>query len=283
MREYIKREPVFLVIDNVINDERSWKEAHDYLTVGFHPESRIVITSRSRVIVQDLLPHVEFCKPMPKLSEREAGEIFLKSGAPMKSYSSLTDEERRILKLCIKLCRFRTEEDPSYETRFVSLEDEHEYEDDHENENEDEVYEKWVTYNEVEDNGECWRSYSYHPLALSALGDFFYRFISNKNMLLWKEHLAENKVLLNDVWKSSNVLRIVGMQFRTFHQNEQLLFLDIALYGETWLEVTREGGESPRSFKAWLDWLSVLHEESPAVVERRVSTFLPSRMPFLFL
>jgi hypothetical protein len=199
----------------------------------------------------------------------------LKSAAHVKSYSSLTDDERRILKLCIKLCRFRTEEDPSCEPRFVSLEDEHEYE--------DEVYEKWVTYNEVEDNGECWRSYSYHPLALSALGDFFYRFISNKNMLLWKEHLAENKVLLNDVWKSSNVLRIVGMQFRTFHQNEQLLFLDIALYGETWLEVTREGGESPRSFKAWLDWLSVLHEESPAVVERRVSTFLPSRMPFLFL
>ena len=241
MREYIKREPVFLVIDNVINDERSWKEAHDYLTVGFHPESRIVITSRSRVIVQDLLPDVQFCKPMPKLSEREAGEIFLKSAAPMKSYSSLTDEERRILKLCTKLCRFRTEEDPSYETRSVSL----------------------------GDDDERWRSYSYHPLALSALGDFFYRFISNKNMLLWKEHLAENKVLLNDVWKSSNVLRIVGMQFSTFHQNEQLLFLDIVLYGKMWLEVT---SERPQSFKAWLDWLSVLHEESPAVVERRVST-----------
>lgn len=233
----MKREPVFLVIDNVTDDEHLQKEAHDYLMVGFHPESRIVITSRSKVILQDLVPDVKFCMPMPPLTQAEAGAIFLRSSAPMKSITMLTDEERTIIGLCIQQCLFESDEDVFF-----------------------------------------WRKKSYHPLALSALGDFFYRFHRNKSMLLWKDHLEKNKNLLKDVWKSKpSIMSIIDLQFSTLHPSEQLLFLDIALYRKHW---------DIWGLRMWVEWLSGLHEEKPTVVERKVSTnlFLCSRwVDYLFV
>jgi hypothetical protein len=109
MRVHVHREPVFLAIDNVTGDECSWKEAQQYLMLGFHPLSRILITSRCEANVQDLLPGVNFCMAVPRLRVQEAGEIFLKSAAPMKSIFGLTDEERRIVGLCIQQCLFAAE------------------------------------------------------------------------------------------------------------------------------------------------------------------------------
>jgi hypothetical protein len=100
----MKREPVFLVIDNVTDVNSSWKEACGYLAVGFHPESRIVITSRSKENIRKLVVDIPFCVPMPRLSVMEAGELFLRSAAPSMSVFRLTDEQQRIVGLCIQQC-----------------------------------------------------------------------------------------------------------------------------------------------------------------------------------
>ena len=54
MQNRMKQEKVFLVIDNV-TDGYSLGEAREYLKAGFPRESKIIITSRSRHIVEGLL------------------------------------------------------------------------------------------------------------------------------------------------------------------------------------------------------------------------------------
>ncbi|KAG0581319.1 hypothetical protein KC19_4G242500 [Ceratodon purpureus] len=249
MREFMKREPVFLAIDNVTNDESSRKEAHAYLTVGFHAESRIIITSRSEVVVQDLLPGVKFCMPMPSLSVNEAGSIFLRSAAPMKSIFMLTDEERRIVGLCIEQCLFESDRDESGSSS-----------------DQDEL--RFLTT----DHQLSLRRNSYHPLALSALGDFFYRFIGSTHILHWKDHLERNEHPLKDVWRCPSIMSVISLQFNILHPSEQLLFLDIALFTEDlvmWHQLT---------YQSWIEWLSRLHEETPTVMERKLRDLKRSGM-----
>lgn len=110
----MKREPVFLVIDNITDDSASRMEALAYLEAGFHPHSKIMITSRSEDVVQALFtdPMSTFCKAMPNLTEEEAGFIFLKRAAPQRAIDTLTDEEKRVLKLCLGQCRFSSDGRP---------------------------------------------------------------------------------------------------------------------------------------------------------------------------
>jgi hypothetical protein len=248
----MKRGPIFLAIDNVSNDASSWKEAHEYLTVWFHPESRIMITSRSEVIVQDLLPGVEFCIRMPGLSVQEAGAIFLRSAAPTKSICALTDEERIVLGLCIQHCLFESDQDELVsdsgddELQFLSS-----------------VHKRSLL------------SESYHPLALSALGDFFYRFMGNSQMLRWKDQLEKNEVPVKDVWKEPSIRSIIGLQFSALNPSEQLLFLDVALYIEYWESFMNKSLIIPWSR---VDMLCGLHEETRTMMERKVSETLSLMM-----
>ncbi|KAG0606089.1 hypothetical protein M758_9G112900 [Ceratodon purpureus] len=249
MRVHVHREPVFLAIDNVTGDEISLGEAREYLMVGFHPQSRILITSRSEANVQELLSGIEFCMPMPRLRVKEAGEIFLRSAAPMKSISELTDDEQRIVGICIQQCLFESESDE------VSCELD--------------VEEKQLL-SDSDFRGSDWRSY--HPLALSALGDFFRRYSSNTHMLRWKDHLETSGDPLKDVWSSQNSIgRKLGLQFRSLHPREQLLFLDIALYMSSsfW---------SDPSGSRWLEWISELHDVDVPVMARKLQDLTRSGM-----
>ena len=108
LKDNMKREPVFLVIDNIIDDSGSRMEASAYLEAGFHPHSKIMITSRSEDIVQALFRDSSstFCKAMPDLTEEEAGFIFLQRAAPRSQLDALTDGEKRVLKLCLCQCCF---------------------------------------------------------------------------------------------------------------------------------------------------------------------------------
>ncbi|KAG0554175.1 hypothetical protein KC19_12G069600 [Ceratodon purpureus] len=248
LRVHVHREPVFLALDNVTGDESSIREAREYLEVGFHPMSRILITSRSVVNVQDLLPDSDFCMAMPTLRVKEAGEIFLKKAAPMKSISGLTDEERRIVGLCIQQCLFELEGDE------VSCELD-------------------VEEKKLISKSDLWelRTRSYHPVALSALGDFFRRYSSNTPMLRWKDQLQSSKDLFKDVWSCPNGIgRMIGLQFSSLHPSEQLLFLDVALYSmQFFTNVDRS---------RWIDWVSELHDVTAAVVERRLQDLTRSGM-----
>lgn len=104
MQHYLKQEKVFLVIDNVLDGD-SMNEARQYLEIDFHHESRILITSRSRKIVEELLHGPNFCKPMPDLIQEEAITIFLNKCAPGNMYI-LTDKVREKVGFCIKQCMF---------------------------------------------------------------------------------------------------------------------------------------------------------------------------------
>ncbi|KAG0568842.1 hypothetical protein KC19_6G048600 [Ceratodon purpureus] len=97
---------VFLVIANVSGDQHSLDEARAYLEAGFCPRSRIMVTSTGQKIVTDLLSDSKFCKPVPDLTEEEAGTIFLRIAAPGKILSVLSVEEIRNLRLCVEQCRF---------------------------------------------------------------------------------------------------------------------------------------------------------------------------------
>ncbi|KAG0615271.1 hypothetical protein M758_5G028000 [Ceratodon purpureus] len=114
LKDNMRREPVFLVIDNITDDSTSRTEALEYLEAGFHPHSRIMITSRSEDVVQALFtdPKSTFCKAMPNLTEEEAGFIFLQRAAPQRALDTLTDEERRVLSLCLGQCCFASDGRP---------------------------------------------------------------------------------------------------------------------------------------------------------------------------
>lgn len=123
LKDNMKREPVFLVIDNITDDSASRMEASAYLDAGFHPHSKIMITSRSEDIVQALFrdPNSTFCKAMPDLTEEEAGFIFLQRAAPRKALDACTDEEKRVLKLCLRQCCFSSHEGPIREQQYHPL------------------------------------------------------------------------------------------------------------------------------------------------------------------
>jgi hypothetical protein len=243
----MKREPVFLAIDNVTKDLISRREVEEYLTVGFHPESRIMITSRSEVIVQDLLPGVEFCMPMPRLNVQEAEAIFLRSAAPTKSICALTAEERRVLGLCIQLCLFESDQgglrSESGDDALQLLSPEH-----------------------ISALG--WKSY--HPLALLALGDFFYRSVERSmkksHMLGWKDQLERNEVCIKDVWKESIIRSRIHAQFSVLRPSEQLLFLDVALFVLKWSFSWNITGVFTE-----VNMLCGLHDETVMAMIRRVS------------
>ncbi|KAG0605382.1 hypothetical protein M758_9G054400 [Ceratodon purpureus] len=254
LRDHVHREPVFLAIDNVTGDESSLREAREYLMLGFHPKSRMLITSRSVVNVQDLLSGSQFCMAMPRLRVKEAGEIFLRSAAPMKSMSGLTDEERRIVGLCIQQCLVEAEgEEVSCELN---------------------VEEKQLIF-----KSDLWelRGRSYHPVALSALGDFFRRYSSNTPMLRWKDQLRPSRDPFKDVWSfPDGIGRIIGLQFSSLHPSEQLLFLDIVLYSRDFFVFLVNFNIDYRY--RWLDWVSELHDVSAAVMERKLQDLTRSGM-----
>ncbi|KAG0627336.1 hypothetical protein M758_2G192700 [Ceratodon purpureus] len=153
-QDRIKRQPgVFLAIDNVSSDQRSLDEARAYLEAGFCPKSRIIVTSRGQNIVEGLLSHSKFCKPVPSLTQKEAETVFLKMAAPGKILSALTDEERRNLALCVEQCRFPRGRDQQYHLLA---------------------------------------SRQYHPMAIRALANYFQnQSINKKSLSVWEKYLED--------------------------------------------------------------------------------------------
>lgn len=241
------RHPVFLVIDNISDDEASRDEARAYLKAGFHPDSLIMITSRSQDIVKALFNDSEskYCKAMPNLTEEEAGIIFLQRAAPQRTLATLSDAEREILKLCLDQCRYPN---PHEGQKKRNIEDYRQY----------------------------------HPLALRALAVYFFE-IDNNNLLSWKKNLYDDdKLKLSR--ESSEIFRILGLQFSTFDKKKKLIFLDVALHYSTFWrsqehdnkqQIIRSG--SFEWYHAFLDveyyviWLAEIHEERTRAMECQVS------------
>lgn len=106
--------PVFLAIDNVGDAESSREEARFYLNVGLAFGSKVLVTSRSREILESVLGQAECCKPIPRLERHEAAKLFLSVASPnISSMSFLKPKESEIVERCLSECQFADNGYPS--------------------------------------------------------------------------------------------------------------------------------------------------------------------------
>lgn len=211
MQHYLKQEKVFLVIDNVL-DEHSVDEARRYLEVDYHYESKILITSRSQEIVEELLHESNFCKPMPDLIEEEAIKIFLNKCSLGNKLYNLTNEVRQKVGSCIKQCMFS--HDGSYSSTSID-------------------------------------GTLYHPMVLAALGSYFLEIERTNGHLNWANCLkvVDNFKVSRHF---SDIFQNLKLRFETFDEITKLLFLDIALYGEVYMTSTFNGFPDNNKWVTWL-------------------------------
>jgi hypothetical protein len=119
--------PVFLVVDNVsvtTQDEAKW-----YVNCKFPTDSFVLVTSRRRDLLENVLEDERYCKPFPILDPEEAQLLFL-SNAASKSNKSLVEgrltlEELEVVEECLRKCcvRLSPEEEfiPRKLTTFASF------------------------------------------------------------------------------------------------------------------------------------------------------------------
>ena len=95
---------VFLAIDNVWNEDISRKQAEVLLEMGFHPDSLVIVTSRSREVLEWLGIHEDYCFEMPVLDKSDATEVLLHSMAPGFDIQSLADDQRSAVDKAVERC-----------------------------------------------------------------------------------------------------------------------------------------------------------------------------------
>jgi len=91
---------VFLALDNVWQE--SLEQAKDYLKVGFHHGSIMMVTACSIDILDCLNINKSDCLEMPDLDEEDAKRLFFHSAAPRIQFISEGDEPK--IQYCIKQC-----------------------------------------------------------------------------------------------------------------------------------------------------------------------------------
>ena len=199
LKKRLKGIPVFLAVDNVQDDEASRQEARNILEYITCPGSKVLITSRSPDIVNSVLHDVSCCKPVPNLNESEAMRLFLKIAAPMIESKSLKEEEREVLRECLKCCYFTTEES--------------------------------VAQNTVSSTTSGNRNIGhYHPLALRSVASFLQ---DRSGILNWKKKLEDPCEMLYHSRESKNIFSILGLGFDSLCGRGKQLFLDVALFAST--------------------------------------------------
>ena len=195
--------PVFLAVDNVQDDEASRQEARDYLKCVCCEGSIVLITSRSRVILEAVLSDPKCCKPVPTLTEVESMELFLQIAMPKMKLASFDEEQVRALRMtCTRHCFFSAQEDaPSGIGEVVFKGDRP----------------MIVIKSGDEENGH------YHPLAIRAVASFLHdRFLGNYNMLSW-----DGDIMLHH--SREDIFGILGLGFDALSDKAKQLFLDVAL------------------------------------------------------
>ncbi|KAG0586861.1 hypothetical protein KC19_2G122900 [Ceratodon purpureus] len=96
------QQPVFLVVDNVT--ENSLEEAKWYANAEWPSNSYVLVTSRSREILEIVLGGKQYCKEFPQLTEKEAEKLFLSKALSTDISREHTNDERQILQTCLSRC-----------------------------------------------------------------------------------------------------------------------------------------------------------------------------------
>ncbi|KAG0606188.1 hypothetical protein M758_9G120900 [Ceratodon purpureus] len=232
LKRRMKEYPVFLVIDNVQPNELvSKEEVLKYLSIEYHPGSKIMVISRSPDVVEDLLGESRYSCKMPCLTREEAAELFLQKGAPqIKDYSSLTTDQRSVVDSCLEEACFSDQglygEKPLYQKKAGH----------------------------------------YHPLALQALG-VFVRGSKSLDIMSWKSYLHGYGKIKCTRESYKSMFEILGLQFNTLDKMTKLMFLDISLYASKALE-TPMLSNSP--LEDLIDWLANVYEEPIEVVRAKI-------------
>lgn len=95
---------VFLAIDNVWNEDICREQAEALLGMGFHPSSLVIVTSRSRELLEWLRIHKECCFEMPELDKGDATAVLLQAAAPGYDTGSMTDSQRVAVDKVVERC-----------------------------------------------------------------------------------------------------------------------------------------------------------------------------------
>ena len=168
-------------MDNVQDDEASRQEARDYLTCVCCEGSVVLITSRGRNVLEDVLCDPKFCKPVPTLTEDESMELFLQVAVPKMKLAWFDKEQVRVLwKMCTRYCFFSVQEGASFGIGELVFKDDRPRD---------------------EENGH------YHPLAIRAVASFLHdRFLENKSVLSWDGDIMLSK-------SREDIFSILGLGF----------------------------------------------------------------------
>ena len=96
---------VFLAIDNVWDTLVSRDAARTFLQAGFHCDSMVVVTARTKDILVRLDIDDNHCIEMPELDKEEATKLFLHHALPNCS-PSLECPQLAVVEQCVERCRF---------------------------------------------------------------------------------------------------------------------------------------------------------------------------------
>ena len=102
MKRWMGGQDVFLAVDNVEDAESSHQQAQHFLKCTFSAGSKVMVTGRSSIVVSNVLGRDEktFCKPIPKVEAVEALSIFFDKANPGRSITSLSAEEKSVVRKC---------------------------------------------------------------------------------------------------------------------------------------------------------------------------------------
>lgn len=98
---------MFLAIDNVWNEDVSKKPADALLKMRFHPDSLVIVTSRSPRLLEWLGIHRECCFEVPTLDKVDATTLLFESAAPGCDIGYITMKQRQAVDKLVGRCFMR--------------------------------------------------------------------------------------------------------------------------------------------------------------------------------
>ncbi|KAG0556584.1 hypothetical protein KC19_11G064900 [Ceratodon purpureus] len=102
LKERVHKHKVFLAIDNVWDSSVSRDAALTFLQAGFHCDSMVLVTARTRDILVRLDIDENHCIEMPELDKEEATKLFLHHALPY--CSQVEGSQREVVEQCVERC-----------------------------------------------------------------------------------------------------------------------------------------------------------------------------------
>ncbi|KAG0588944.1 hypothetical protein KC19_2G280600 [Ceratodon purpureus] len=109
LREGIIKDPIFLTLDNMSDQDASIVEVQSYLSARLPIGSIVIVTARSKDWLLRVRPYMDEskCMQMPEMMLEEAKSLFVKSSSAMLR----NDVDDKLILRCVKRCYFQKEDD----------------------------------------------------------------------------------------------------------------------------------------------------------------------------